>query len=164
MNTNFVCSRPNPPVHNGGVFALILNCADNFLPFLRLGRNPNRFCFVPTDSAPADFVPVSLLSPMRYPSQSFSPLSLINLRVDLPFSPNAVPAPGFAAALFSHWCALVVASLPLGRYLIWTVIQLWRSPFAVLLLSTKKTPFFKAYFLSNQIVYRIFTNWRLFAP
>ena len=32
--------------------------------------------------------------------------------------------PDFTAALASHWCAPVMAALPLGWYLFWTVIQL----------------------------------------
>ena len=55
MNTHFVCSRPDPPVQNGGIFAL--NCADKFLPFLRLGRNSNRFGFVYESSESADDFP-----------------------------------------------------------------------------------------------------------
>ena len=49
MDTHFVCSRSDPPVHNGGVFALLLNSADICLPFLRLGRNSTLVCFVLAD-------------------------------------------------------------------------------------------------------------------
>ena len=66
MDFHLVGSRPDPPVHNGGIFALFLNCADNFLPFLRLGRN----------SALIDFVPTDLLPPLRYPSHFQPPFSI----------------------------------------------------------------------------------------
>ena len=56
MDTHFVCSRPDPPVHDGGAFAL--NCADNFLPFLRLDRNSNLVAFPSMGSESAnDFLP-----------------------------------------------------------------------------------------------------------
>ena len=55
MDTHFVCSRPNPPVYNGGIFVLCLNCVDNLFPFLRFGRNPILVGLVLAD----------LLSPMR---------------------------------------------------------------------------------------------------
>lgn len=83
MDSDLVGGSADPPVHNGGVFALFLNCADSFLPFLRLGRNSN----------PIGFVPADLLLPSRYPSH-FQPHFLINFACVLPFSPRAVPAPG----------------------------------------------------------------------
>ena len=103
MDRHFVGRFADAPVHDGGAFVLFLDRTYNFLPFLRIGRSPDKLLVV------------ALRLPLSF---DVHPSFFVCICVWFcRFSPKAVPAPGFAAACSLHWCAHILAALPLQGYL-----------------------------------------------